>query len=464
MGTTPLGAPSWSCMPRVALLLPTTTYRATDFVAAAGRLGIEVVVACDQRQALAEAMPDRAVVVDFRDLPGATSMLAELHERNPIDAIVAVDEAGVRLAAVAGERLGLRHNPPAAAAATRDKAVLRETLGRVGGVLQPEFVVVRSGSGSDADDDVRQAAAHVGLPCVVKPVVLSGSRGVIRADTVEAAVDAARRARQILVAAGEDAAGPLLVERFVAGREVAVEGLLVDGALHVLAIFDKPDPMDGPFFEETMLVTPTRLGAAVEERLVGVVSDVVAALGLREGPVHAEARVGDDGTVWFLEIAARSIGGLCSRTLTFGVGMSLEEILLRHAVGRLPAHGWQRERGAAGVLMLPVHEAGVLHGIDGWDAALDQPGIVGGEITVPVGQAIVPLPEGDRYLGFLFARGPTAAEVEASLRTAHACLRVVVVAPPGGGVVVDPGVEPAPPAVATPPSSGALPTGVGVER
>ncbi len=460
-------------MPRVALLLPTTTYRATDFVDAAGRLGIEVIVACDQRQALAETMPDRAVVVDFRDLPGATSVLAELHARNPIDAIVAVDEAGVRLAAAVGERLGLRHNPPVAAAATRDKAMLREALARVDGVSQPEFVVVRSGptagsttgSGPTADsgdDDVRRAAMQVGLPCVVKPVVLSGSRGVIRADTADAAVVAARRARQILVAAGEDPNGPLLVERFVAGREVAVEGLLVDGALHVLAIFDKPEPMDGPFFEETMLVTPTRLGPTMEERLAGVVADVVTALGLREGPVHAEARIGPSGSIWFLEIAARSIGGLCSRTLTFGVGMSLEEILLRHAVGRLPAHGWQRERGASGVLMLPVREAGVLQGIDGWEAALSQPGIVGGEITVPVGQTIVPLPEGDRYLGFLFARGPTADGVEASLRAAHACLRVVVATPIAGESGSD--GELIPPAVAVPSGSSPLPTGVGVER
>jgi biotin carboxylase len=421
-------------MARVALLLPTTTYRATDFVTAASRLGVEVVVACDQRQALADAMPERAVVVDFRDLDGAATVLAELHHRKPIDAVVAVDEAGVRLAAVIGERLGLRHNPPAAAAATRDKAVLRETLAAAAtGVRQPAFVVVRHG------DDVGRAAAEVGLPCVVKPVVLSGSRGVIRADTVEAAVEAGHRARRILATAGEAADGPLLVERFVAGREVALEGLLVDGSLRVLAVFDKPDPLDGPYFEETMLVTPSRIaptGTAVGDRLVSVVTDVVRAIGLREGPVHAEARVADDGTVWFLEIAARSIGGLCSRTLSFGVGMSLEEILLRHAIGRLPTHEWHRERAATGALMLPVTVGGVLDAISGWDRALSEPGIVGGEITIPVGQTIVPLPEGDRYLGFLFARGETPDAVEASLRRAQAHLEVVV----GGGATGPVGV------------------------
>lgn len=411
-------------MARVLLVLPTTTYRAADFTAAAARLGAEVVVASEHRQALAGSMGSRALRVDLRRPEAAAAAIVEHARSHPIDAVVAVDDQGVQVAALAGEALGVAHNPPAAVALTRDKAALRRAWDGAG-VPQPAFRRVT------ADDDAGARAEEVGFPCVVKPVSLSASRGVLRADDRAAAEVAARRARALACADRVD--DTLLVERYVAGAELAVEGLVRDGRLDVLAVFDKPEPMEGPTFEETLLVTPSRLPAPVEAHLRDTVAGAVAAIGLREGPVHAEARVGPDGAVAMLEVAARTIGGLCARTLRFGLGLSLEDVVLRHALG-LPVDALVRADDAAGVYMLPVPAAGRLVGVSGQEAARAVPGVVGLELTINPGRHVRPLPEGDRYLGFLFARGGSPAQVEETLRAAVAELDVVVEPDPASAV------------------------------
>ncbi len=404
-------------MPRVLLILPTSTYRAEDFLRAAEAVGAEVVVASERRQALAGVMGERALRLDLRRPEAAAAAVVDLASRTPLDAVVAVDDQGVAVAAIASERLDLPHNPPAAAAATRDKSVMRGAL-EAAGVWQPAFRVALE------DDDVAALARGLGPPVVVKPVGLSGSRGVIRADTPGDAAAAAARVRRILVAVGEDPAGPVLVERYVPGTEVSLEGLLRGGRLEVLAVFDKPDPMEGPYFEETLYVTPSRLPEPTQAAVREAAAAATAALGLAEGPVHAELRLNGDG-VWVLEVAARSIGGLCSRALRFGVGTTLEEVIIRHALG-LPQGGLARERAASGVMMLPIPRAGVLREVRGAEEARAVDGVEGLEITAHPGGRVVPLPEGDRYLGFLFARGGTPGEVEAALRRAHAKLAFAI--------------------------------------
>lgn len=400
-------------MPRVLLLLPTETYRAKDFLAAAEGLGVDVVVGCERRQAMADAMGDRAVVVPWANVDKAVEIIAALHGRHRLDAVLAVDDQGLVVAAAASARLGLPHNPVDAVAATRNKASLRALLG-AGAVAQPEYRIVAPG------ESVAAAAAQIGYPCVVKPVSRSGSQGVIRVDGDIQASAAAERVRAI-IGPGE----PILVEGFVAGVEVAVEALLADGVLEVLAIFDKPDPLDGPFFEETIYVTPSRQPAPVLASLTPTLAAAAAAVGLREGPVHAELRIEADGRAVVIEVAARSIGGLCARALRFGAGVSLEEVILRHAVGA-GLDGLGREPQASGVMMLPIRAAGILERVSGQAEALAVDGVVGLEITISAGGAVVPLPEGDRYLGFIFARGPTPADVELALRRAEAALEVVV--------------------------------------
>jgi biotin carboxylase len=397
--------------------LPTSTYRANDFLQAARALGAEVVVASERRQALAGFMGHRALTVNCRNPDEAADEIARLAARKPLDAVVAVDDEGVLLASLAGQRLGLAHNPPDAAARSRDKAAMRRAL-EDAGVPQPEFRM----AGPDAE--VAGLAAEVGFPCVVKPVSLSGSRGVIRADDPEAAVLAAKRVRAILAEASEDPDAPLLVERYIPGDEVAVEGLLRGGTLEPLAVFDKPDPLEGPYFEETIYVTPSRLPPKTLDAIVRMTADAAAALELVEGPIHAELRT-DAGRAWVLEMAARSIGGLCSRSLRFGVGVTLEEVILRHALG-LPIEDLRRESAASGVMMIPIPRAGILEEVRGQDRARAVAGIAGLELTIGPGRQVMPLPEGDRYLGFLFARADSPEGVEHALRTAHGRLEIVI--------------------------------------
>lgn len=393
---------------RVLLLVPSATYRAADFVAAAKAIGAEIVVASDVAPVIPDASGTRSIAVPLDDPDAAATAILELDGRRGVDAVVALDDRGVRVAAEAALRLGLPHNGPDAVERTRDKEAMRDALA-AGEVPQPRYA---------AFDDPAEVVALLeqigGTPVVVKPVGLSASQGVIRADDGPGAVEAATRARGIAGGAR------LIVEEYLPGIEVAVEGLLRDGTLEVLAVFDKPDPMEGPYFEETIYVTPSRQPAATIAQVARVAADACAAMGLTEGPVHAELRI-DGERVWVIEVAARSIGGLCARALRFGAGISLEEVILRHALGR-PLDGLEREDAASGVMMIPIPRAGTLVEVAGRDAALAVDGIVGLEITVPPGRELVPLPEGDRYLGFLFARGDAPSNVEAALRTAHAAL------------------------------------------
>jgi biotin carboxylase len=407
-------------VPRVLLLLPSGTYKAPDFLEAARRLGVDVVVASETEQTLADAMGDRALVVDLADPSGSAKKIAALAARLPLDAVVAVDDQGLLIAALAARELGLPANDPDAVRRTRNKAAMRAALAAAssGDVRQPAFQVVQPG------DDVSAVAGELGWPVVVKPVSLSASRGVIRADDAAGAEAAARRVRAILDEDGHPADEPILVEAYVPGEEVAVEALLRSGRLEVLAIFDKPDPLTGPFFEETLYVTPSRRPAELQAEIAASVTQAAAAIGMTEGPVHAELRIDPDGRPWILELAARTIGGLCARTLRFAAGVTLEELVLRHALG-LPIDP-RRERVAAGVMMLPIPAAGRLVAVRGQEEARAVPHITALELSIPIGGPVRPLPEGDRYLGFLFARASDPETVEEALRTAHAQLDVVI--------------------------------------
>jgi biotin carboxylase len=407
-------------VPRVLLLLPSGTYKAADFLDAARRLGVDVVVASETEQTLAEAMGDRALVVDLADPTGSAKTITDLAARSPLDAVVAVDDQGLLIAALAAAELGLPANDPEAVRRTRNKAAMRAALATASSahLHQPLFRVVAPGA------DVVTIAGELGWPVVVKPISLSASRGVIRADDPEGVEAAVKRVRAILEEDGHPADEPILVEGYVPGEEVAVEALLRSGHLEVLATFDKPDPLTGPFFEETLYVTPSRLPLPIQSQVARSVVEATTAIGLTEGPVHAELRIDPDGRPWILELAARTIGGLCARTLRFAAGVTLEELVLRHAL-RLPIDP-RRERPAAGVMMLPIPAAGRLTAVHGQDEARAVAHITALEISIPIGGEVRPLPEGDRYLGFLFARASDPAAVEEALRTAHARLQVEI--------------------------------------
>lgn len=411
------------------LLVPSTSYRLDDFRAAATRLGVPLLVGSDRCHCVEENFGDLPddVALDYRDPEAATEKIVSLARGRRIAGIVPASDGAAVIAALAARRLGFAANPPEAARRAADKHASRTALAAAG-VPVPRFRL------HALDEDPEAAAREADYPCVLKPLVLSGSRGVIRADDPAGFVAAWRRIARILAGARRErrpvegrAARQLLVESFVPGAEVAVEGLLRGGRLELLALFDKPDPLDGPFFEETIYVTPSRHPAQLQDSIAGVTARACAALGLSEGPVHAELRLSPDGPV-VLEVAARSIGGLCSRTLKFGAGLSLEEVLVAHAVG-IPMERVRRDARAAGVMMIPIPRAGILHGVAGVEAARATPAVEDVVITAPVGRELTPLPDGDAYLGFIFARGERPEEVEAALRRAHACLRIDLRAP-----------------------------------
>ncbi len=422
--------------PRILLLLPTRTYRATDFLEAASKLDVEVVVASEEAATTADLSPRHTLVLDFSAPTIATQAILKFADTYPLAAIVGVDDDTTLLATTASEVLGLPHNPVASAKATRNKYLLRDTLA-ANGVPVPAYQrfsiyddpteIVGVGSPNPDGTDT-----HASFPCVIKPLSLSASRGVIRADTPAEFIEAFQRTTKLLrtlqaateADSQEHVSQYLLVEDYIPGIEVALEGILIGGELKTLALFDKPDPLEGPFFEETLYITPSRLSVDIQDALHNATAEAADALGLRHGPVHAELRYNDNGA-HLIEIAARTIGGLCARTLRFGTGMSLEELVIRHAIGQ-PVEGLQREQQAAGVMMIPVPKAGILGEVRGKTAAHHVDGIVEVNITIPIGGEVVPLPEGARYLGFIFARAETPAAVETALREAHQQLEFVI--------------------------------------
>ncbi len=404
-----------SSRPRKVILLGSgRTYRLAAFNRAAERLGIVVVTGDDVPLPLLGRAGALDLPLDYRDLVRSTDAVVAFARRAPVAAIIGIDDSGTLLAARASERLGLVHNAPEAAEAARDKHLMRCHF-EAAGVPSPAFRRWR------VTDDPAVVAAATRFPCVVKPTMLSGSRGVMRAD--DPAELAVRFARLALILASERC-DDVLVEDFIPGVEVALEGLIDNGALRTLALFDKPDPLSGPYFEETLYVTPSRLPAAAQRAIQGAAQAAAVALGLRQGPVHAELRWNESGPV-LIEVAARSIGGLCSKTLRFGTDMSLEELILRQALG-LPIDA-PREGGAGGVMMIPIPAAGHLRAVTGVEAASAVAGIESVEITARMNHPLVPLPDGDSYLGFIFARGETPEEVEAALRASHRCLGFEIV-------------------------------------
>jgi biotin carboxylase len=412
---------------RVLLLLPTTTYRAAAFIEAAEKMGVDVVVASEQPSTMAAGNPAGLVTLSFAHPELAGRQAAEFARRHPVDAVIPVDDETAVVAASVARAIGIPHNSPEAALTAKNKYLMREALRRAG-MRVPRYLQFT------LDDDIApqlsEVARRLAYPVVVKPLFLSTSRGVMRANNDAELIAATGRLESILsqpsvARRGGTLGRQVLVEEFIPGVEVALEGLLTGGKLQVLAIFDKPDPLDGPFFEETIYVTPSRLSSREQDRIAEETEAAARAMGLTIGPVHAELRLNEAGP-WVVEVAARAIGGLCSRALRFDGGLSLEQVILRHALGHETA-AIRREKLAAGVMMIPIPRAGILEQVRGADEAGAVAGIEDVVVTAHITQKVAPPPEGSSYLGFIFARAGTAAAAEAALREAHAKLEFVIV-------------------------------------
>ena len=401
---------------KLLLIGATTGYQTRAFAEAAERLEYDLALATDRCHVLDDPWGDHAIPLRFEDPEQAAEALA--HETG-LHGIVAVGDRPAYLAALAASRLGLRYNSPEAVLASRNKFAARERF-RAAGLLVPEFNRVAIADG------LQRAAEAAPYPCVLKPLGLSASRGVIRANDPAELVAAFRRIETLLrdpeiLRLDDEQDRFIQVESFVPGKEFALEGILRSGCLRVLALFDKPEPLDGPFFEETIYVTPSREPGEVQRDIVSATESAVQALGLTEGPIHAEMRVNRRG-VWMLEVAARPIGGLCARVLP-----GLEDLILRHAAGDDISDVTMPQQ-AAGVMMIPIPREGIYVATEGLENARTVPGIDAIIITAKEGQKLVPLPEGASYLGFIFSRANTPAEAEQALRAAHKELRFEIAA------------------------------------
>ena len=401
---------------RLLLFAAKLGYQIRVFEEAARRLGIDVQLVTDRCHILDDPWGDHALAVRFDDPHGSLEAITGSY-----DGIVAVADRPLYLAALVAQKLGIAFHSPLSIQTSQNKHQAREAF-RAAGLLVPTFRRLPISASPTGEGET--------YPCVLKPLALSGSRGVIRAND-PAEFRAAWHRIAKLLNSGEirerrdEADGFIQIETYIPGREFAVEGLLTKGRLRVLAIFDKPDPLEGPFFEETVYVTPSRESVEVQARIVAAMERAVAAVGLSDGPLHGECRVNDAG-VWVLEVAGRPIGGLCAKALSFNGGQPLEELVLRHALdGEFDAH---LDGPASGVMMIPVPGAGVLERVEGVERARQVPGITDVIITAKESERLVPLPEGNSYPGFIFARADSPSSVELSLHKAHTLIQFQLLA------------------------------------
>src|SRR5215467_10691146 len=400
---------------RILLFASKLGYQTRSFQAAAEKLDVHLAYVTDRCGRLDDPWNDHALAARF-DLPeGAADSVLE-HERTlAVDGVLAVGDRPTVAAAYVARGLGLTHNHPASVEACRSKVRMRQAL-RDAGMPVPWFHAV------PFEPDPEPALLGIRYPCVLKPISLSASQGVVRVNNRDEFAAGAARLKRLLHspeirATREPHLDQMLVEGYLEGQEVAVEGLLTAGVLRVLAIFDKPDPLEGPYFEESIYVTPSRFPEPTQRQIEKCARDAARALGLAHGPIHAEFRINDEG-VWPIEVAPRPIGGLCAKALRFCRNdnnnhneIGLEELLLRHAL-KLPGSDAPRETKASGVMMIPVPQNGILESISGVEAARATHRITELIITARMQDYIAAWPEGSSYLGFLFARGDSPEEVE----------------------------------------------------
>ena len=402
--------------PRLLLVAPPDSYRIAAYLKAAQSLDVELQIASRGEHSLVNEIA-AGVHINLDDEQQALDKILRIAREKPFQSILAPDDYTVELAAKIAQVLKLPHNPPAAARFSRRKDLAREQLHHHN-IPAPRFRRI------NLSENLTAQIQDFPFPCVVKPVSLSGSRGVIRANNHDEFIQACARIKNIVAPLrNEEEKTLLLVEQYIPGIEVAVEGFLNDGEFIPLALFDKPDPLEGPYFEETYYITPSRLALEQQRHIFQQVHAACLAYGLRTGPVHAELRL-HNNQAWIIEVAARTIGGECAQLLKFGTGYSLEQLVIAHSLGL--SLRMQPMEEAAGVLMIPTPKSGILRRVEGVLAAQKIPLIESVVISVREGYELQTLPEGSSYLGFIFARGPNPQEVEAALRQAHGLLNIVV--------------------------------------
>jgi len=403
---------------RVLVIAPHASYRTSAFIKAANNLNVDILIASQGEHSIVSDYV-QGLHLDFQKENQAIETILAEAKKHDFTGIIGTDDTTTELAAKVAEKLSLPHNDPQAVKIAQRKDLARLSL-KKSDIKIPQFDLLSTAK------PLLEQTIQVNFPAVIKPVTLSASRGVIRVNDELELSQAVERIKNMLLEERQieqSIREILLLEDFIPGKEVAVEAMLHHGELDMLAIFDKPDPLEGPFFEETYYITPTSFSEKIQQKVKQTILEACQAYGLSEGPVHAECRINEKG-VWILEVAARTIGGMCGRLLSLGTGHSLEELVLLHAMGKRVEV--KKLETAAGVLMIPIPKAGILKRVEGLLQAQRTPYINDVTIDVREGYELIPLPEGNSYLGFIFAEAPTVQKAEQALRDAHACLNIVI--------------------------------------
>lgn len=397
------------------LIAPANSYRIAPYLKAALNLGLKVLVASNSKYSL---VPEIAlgVTVDFNNQSEAQSLILKAIKDLRIQCVLATDDSCVSLSSHIAQHLGLAHNQPSATKLTSRKDLARKAT-QIAGRNTPEFNIINLHQAS-------QFSRSINYPVVIKPLNLSASKGVIRANDPEQFIAACLTINTILSRSNVTGfeRDNVLVETYLEGPEFAIDGILIDGDFHLLAIFDKPEPLTGPYFEETYYLTPSQLTQSHQAALIEEVARSCDAYNLKQGPIHAEARITKNG-IFLIELAARTIGGQCGQLIEFSLQQKLEEVIIRGLCGEPP--NLPPKPTPAGVLMIPVETAGILKRVEGLTAAMQVEFIQDIEIHIQEGYELLPLPEGSSYLGFIFAQAPTQGQAFNALKKAHQMLRFV---------------------------------------
>lgn len=384
-------------------------------LAAAKARHFKTLVAATSRPCVDDDLVDRFLRIPDRSSKEVAAYVERQCEGLLVSGVLASDDWDVVAAAMIADKLGLRFVGVETALAATNKFLMRQRL-RNGGAVVPDFQCFAIG------DNAGEIAKSLRFPVVIKPTYGQGSLGVIRADTVDEFEKAFQYTSRIIVdldmrpSAVRDRSG-ILVEQYIPGEEYTVELLMHEGKPYSLAVFEKPDPLEGPYFEEGIYVTPIRRDEKIRSLLVEAAIRGSRALGIETGPCHCELRLSGE-LPYILEIAARPIGGFCSQVFADLMGFDLHDLVLQNAVG-LPVMPPPIADGVAlGVMMLPVPGRGNLARVSGVDRALDIDGIMSVKIHVEAGSRILPYPEQSCYIGTVLATGSSADEVVARLKSA----------------------------------------------
>ncbi len=400
--------------PHLLLIAHPNSYRIAPYIKAANRMGVNVTVASEGKHSLISEIAS-GLHITFDQPRQTVATILQAHKQTPFSGILGSDDHTVELAAMVAELLQLPHNSPRAAFCSQRKDIARAELA-LSACPVPLHCLI------DLQQPLQKQMAGLPWPCVIKPLNMSASRGVIRADNEAAFMAACQRIKPIIQENQHDfTRHHVLVEEYIDGVEIAFEGYLHNAQLHPITIFDKPEPLIGPFFEETIYVTPSRLEADLQAKILQRVQQACDAYGLTTGAVHAECRI-DERDIWILEVASRTIGGDCARMLD-NKNFSIEELAISLAIDA-PIKAELPDQ-ARGVMMIPIKEKGLLKRVEGLLAARDVPHIDQVEMIIPPGHEMIPLPEGNQYSGYIFASGQTPEQVTAAIKQAYAKLKFV---------------------------------------